>query len=313
MKVIFGIGKIKKRFPRPVLAIGVFDGLHRGHQYLIKKMVDKARRLKGTSMVMTFFPHPLHVLQPSLKSALLVSLSCRIKLIEALNVDACVVVNFTKRFSRLSAHQFIKRYLLTPISPREVFVGDDFRFGRKRSGSIELLKKCGQAYGFKVNAIAAVKKNGRIIRSTLIRNLLKRGKLDEAREFLGRPVSIAGEVTRGDNRGGLLGFPTANIDPPQNLILPFGVYFVEAAWKKKTFAGMANVGKRPSFKTDNKVNVEVHIFDFNKNIYGQKLEIKFIKKIRDEKKFASRQELAAQLKCDEQNIRAMMCPVSNLP
>ncbi|MFH1360080.1 MAG: bifunctional riboflavin kinase/FAD synthetase [Candidatus Omnitrophota bacterium] len=307
MKVISAIGSVKQKFQRPVVAIGVFDGLHRGHQFLIRKVIKRAKSIKGTSMAMTFFPHPVHVLKPKAYLPFLVSLEHRLKLIENLGIDVCIVIDFTKKFSRLSPKSFLEKYLVKGIRPQEVFVGQDFHFGKKRLGDWQLLQKLGRARGFKVTSIAPIKSNGRMISSTRIRQIITQGNIELAARLLGRPVSVFGRVKRGDRRGKNLGYPTANIDPFREVIPPCGVYLVKIEIKRKFFVGIANVGFRPSFKKrKRKINVEVHIFHFHKNIYGQKIEISFLKKIRDEKKFSTRKLLIEQLKKDEQNAKKLL-------
>ncbi len=307
MKVIYGIGKVEKIFKNAVLAIGVFDGLHIGHQKLIKAAVEKARSLKGPAIVMTFSPHPVQVLKPKDYLPFIVSLPHRLKLIEQLDVMACVVVHFTKRFSQLDAQEFIKHYLVRRINPKEIFVGNDFRFGKDRRGTLENFKEAGRKYQFKVNTMVPVKGGRTKIGSSRIRQLIIDGKLTMAKRFLGRYVSIMGKVISGDSRGKKLGFPTANLHPENSVIPPIGVYAAYAIVDNKKLKGMANVGRRPSFKKrSSNINIEIHIFDFQKNLYGKEIIIEFVKKIRNEKVFASKEKLIAQLKRDEIKTRAIL-------
>lgn len=194
MKVIYGIGKVKKVFKNVVLAIGVFDGLHLGHQELIKRAIKRAKDIKGKVFVMTFSPHPVHVLHPNVHLPFIVSVPYRLKLIKNLGVAACVVVHFTKRFSHLSPQKFIKKYLVEHINPKEVFVGDDFRFGENRSGTLDFFREAGRKYGFNINAVHPVVNGGvSKISSTTIRELITQGKLASAKKLLGRPVAIMGK------------------------------------------------------------------------------------------------------------------------
>jgi riboflavin kinase/FMN adenylyltransferase len=313
MKVIYGIGKVKKVFKNAVLAIGVFDGIHIGHQKLIKAAVKKARSLGGPAIVMTFSPHPVQVLKPDHYLPFVISLKHRLKIIERLDVMVCVVVHFTKRFSRLAAGEFVKRYLVDPIHPKEIFVGNDFRFGKDRSGTLEYFKEAGRTYGFKVHAITPVKGERAKIGSSRIRRMITGGKLTSAKKFLGRNVSLMGKVVRGDQRGKGLGFPTANIHPENAVVPPTGVYAVYIRVNNKKFKGMANVGLRPSFKKgNNSINVEVHIFDFQKNLYGREIIVEFVKNIRKERTFDSKEKFIAQLKRDEIKSRAILNLNSNL-
>lgn len=307
MKVIYGIGKVKKTFRNTVLAIGVFDGLHIGHQKLIREAVKKARSLGAPAIVMTFFPHPVQVLKPEKYLPFVVSLSHRLKLIERLDVAACVVVHFTKRFSQLAAEEFIKRYLVDRIHPAEIFVGNDFCFGKDRRGTLEYFKEAGRKYGFKVNTVLPVKGGKKKIGSSRIRRLITDGKLCAAKKFLGRNVSIMEKVVHGDRRGRGLSFPTANLHPQNAVVPPVGAYATYVVIDNKRFKGMTNVGLRPTFKKGHSsVNVEVHIFDFQRTLYGKEIVVEFIKKIRNERVFALKEKLIAQLKRDEIKSRAIL-------
>ncbi len=299
MRIFNGIASVKKKFANPVVAIGVFDGVHLGHQLLIRKAVERAKALGGQSIVMTFDPHPVHVLRPENHLPLLVSLPFRLKLITALGVDIAVVVRFTKAFSHLLPEQFISKYLIKPFSPREVIVGDDFRFGQNRTGTIAIFKDAGQKYGFEVVSVKTGKLGDKKFSSTKARDYIAVGNLKKAAEILGRPVSLLGHVVRGDKRGKTLGYPTANIIPSGEILPPQGVYCVRVFYGKEFYYGLANVGVRPSFHQEDHLNVEVHIFDFNKNVYGQEIGVEFLHKIRNELYFPSSQELVAQIKKDE--------------
>lgn len=299
MKIFNGLKAVKGNFRNPVIAIGVFDGLHLGHQLLIRKAVSRAKALRGTAVVMTFDPHPVHVLRPENHLPLVVSLPYRIKLIGSLGVDAVVIVRFTKSFSRLAPEQFIKRYLLRPFSPAEVIVGDDFRFGQNRAGTIEIFEDAGRKNNFRVISVKTQKGGHKKFSSTSARDAIAVGDLKKASQILGRPVALFGQVVSGDRRGKTLGFPTANIVPQGEILPPQGVYVVRVQHQGKVLKGMANIGVRPSFHKDEHLNVEVHLFDFNKNIYGHEIVIEFLHKVRNELHFPSSQALVAQLKKDE--------------
>ena len=304
MKVIYVAGRDQFPFKKPFLAIGIFDGVHHGHQMLIGQVVRKARAAGGTSVVMTFDPHPVHVLHPQIDCPLLVSVVHRLKLIEALGVDVCLVIRFTKKFSHLTPEQFIQNYLVPRIHPQEVFLGDDFRFGQNRSGGLDFLKEAARQYGFKVNIVSAVKFHKERISSTRIRKLIADGKFFAAGRLLGRRVSILGRVVKGDSRGRKLGFPTANLECGCDPLIPPGVYMVYATLDKNKFKGIANVGFRPSFyKREEKILFEVHILDFHQNIYGREMIVEIIQKLRDEKEFLTQEALIAQIKADEIKAR----------
>ena len=299
MKIFKGIESVAGKFKNPVIAIGVFDGLHCGHQLLIGKAVARAKVLRGTSVVMTFDPHPVHVLRPENHLPLLISLPYRLKLIQSLGVDAVVVVRFTKSFSRLAPQQFIKKYLLKPFAPVEVIVGDDFRFGQNRAGTIDLFEQAGEENGFRVLSIKTKNGGHKKFSSTAARDAIAVGDFKKAAHIFGRPVSLMGKVVVGDKRGKTLGFPTANIVPQGEILPPQGVYVVRVEHQGKFLRGMANVGVRPSFHKDERLNIEVHLFDFNKNIYGHEIVIEFLHKVRNELHFPSSQALVKQLKKDE--------------
>jgi riboflavin kinase / FMN adenylyltransferase len=309
MKVIFGLGKITSDLKGCVLAIGIFDGLHLGHQALIKNLVRRAKALNQKSVVLTFAPHPVYVLHPRKYLPYIVSLSYRLKLIEELGVDVCIVHRFTKSFSHLTPEQFIKKYLIGRISPREIYVGDDFHFGRNRRGDVDDFQNAGRIYGFKVDIVSSIKSAKSKISSTHIRHLIQQGQLAEAQKLLGRPVSLLGKVIHGDGRGKNLGFPTVNICTHEEVLPPIGVYAVEVEAGRKKYQGMANVGFRPSFKSPSEsIGIEVHIFHFDRDLYGQEILVKFFQKIRNEKKFSSNEALIAQLKEDEHRILTYFRP-----
>jgi len=309
MKIIYKIGRVNQSFKKSVLTIGIFDGVHIGHKKLISKAVKRARHLKTKAVIMTFSPHPIHILHPELSLTFLTSLPYRLKLMEDLGIDACIIVRFTKQFSKLTPDKFIKHHLIKYLNPAEIFVGEDFRFGQSRQGGFDSFKEAGQKYGFKVKGVRPLiddHKNKKIS-STQIRHHIDKGKLKAAAAFLGRNVSIMGEVIKGDARGKTLGFPTANIFSHNEILPPIGVYASQIIIGKRIYRGMSNIGVRPSFNTQNtRINIEVHIFDFNKNLYGKNIIIEFIQKIRNEKIFPSKEKLILQLKKDEIKARNIL-------
>ncbi len=300
MKVISLVGNSKLYLKKTCAAIGIFDGVHRGHQYLIKKMLSAARRLSAKPIVITFFPHPAHVLRPDLKLGYLTSLEDRFRLLESLGVAACLVVPFNRSFAKIQPQKFIQDILVKKLGVKAVFVGQDFHFGKDRSGDIALFQKLALECGYEMHPVSALKQGREVISSTRIRQLIGTGKLKEAARLLGRPVSVSGAVVKGAKRGKGLGFPTANIAYEADILPPQGVYVVKVWVGKKEYPAMANIGTRPSFeKQVSQLHLEVHVLDFSKNLYGKRLEVQFLKKVRSEKKFSSPQELVKQIQKDE--------------
>ncbi len=312
MKVISLNGSSKLKFKRTCVAIGIFDGVHRGHQYLILKMIKAARRLRASPLVITFFPHPAHVLRPDIDLKYLNSLQDRFRFLSGLGVAYCLVVPFDKTFARIEPEDFIKKILVRQLGVKAIFVGEDFRFGKDRSGDIGLFKKLGPECGYAMHPVSALKQGRQVISSTRIRLLISAGKLKEAAALLGRPVSVSGPVIKGSRRGKALGFPTANVDyqqgtvplnskeqSPAAILPPKGVYLVKAHLGRKVYPALANIGTRPSFERQkDHLHLEVYILNFSKNIYGRHIEVQFIKRIREEKKFSSPQELIQQIQKD---------------
>lgn len=309
MKVIYGVGRLKKF--RPVTAIGIFDGFHLGHRKLIKNTVRRAKILKAKSLVLTFWPHPQNVVGPQKGTPHLISLQHRLDFFKALAVDYCLVINFTKRFSKITAQDFIQELLIKKIRPREIFVGKNFRFGKGAKGDIKLLKENSLKFNYKLNVLADIKINKKIVSSSLIRNLIQQGRLKEAAKFLGRRVCVLGTVIKGQTLGRHLGIPTANINAHHEVIPPAGVYIVKVILKKEEFWGLCYIGTRPTFKNKFKnknlpLHIEVHIFNFKKVIYGKDLKIEFMKRIRGQFKFASPQQLIQRIKKDIRFAKSLL-------
>lgn len=291
MEIIQGLKKIKK-YKNAVVALGVFDGVHRGHRKILAYAVKTAVRIKGKSIALTFYPHPQ-------KEASLYSIEHRLKLIAELGIDACIVIKFTKAFSRMEPQNFVTGILVKKIGARFIFIGKNFRFGKNCSGDHRLLEEKSRAGNFKLKVFNVLKSNNRIISSTLIRRLIKSSRLKEAEKLLGRRVSILGTVGKGSRLGRILGFPTANINPHHEIVPAPGVYAVKIFFSKKIYYGACYIGTRPTISPSNrKIRIEVHIFDFRKNIYGKTLEIQFLKLIRNDIRFATFSDLSSQIRKD---------------
>ncbi len=290
---------------KTIAAIGIFDGVHLGHRAIIKSAVRRARTIKGKSVVITFHPHPLKVLQPDRPIPLLMSTAHRLRLIGELGVDSCLLLKFNKRFSNFQPRDFVKKILVEELKVSEVYIGSDFIFGKNGVGNAILLKKFGRCYGFQVKIMPMIKIKGRVVSSTAIRNLIMKGKLNEALELLGRPVTVFGTVVKGARRGKLLGYPTANINPHHEAIPPSGVYAVWVRLKNRRYGGALYIGTRPTFEETEPV-IEVYIFNFRKLIYGEDVEIIFVKKTRGDRKFRTQQKLVEQIKKDGLNVRRIL-------
>ncbi|MCP4649991.1 MAG: bifunctional riboflavin kinase/FAD synthetase [PVC group bacterium] len=309
MEIISGLSKFKKdKYQGPlVVAIGTFDGVHLAHQAIISAAVKKARELNGTSIILTFSPHPLKVTNPQKTPALLTSLDHRIRLISELNADVCLIANFRKWFSGLTPEAFCEKILKDKISAAWIVVGEKFNFGNKKSGDIENLKSCGKRFNYKVEVLPLLADNGFILSSSLIRRCIETGHLEKAETMLGRQFSVLGTVKKGSQRGNKLGFPTANIDPHQEAVPPEGVYAVKAVFQGTLYDGMLNIGTRPTFDHTAKEQViELHIFDFDKNIYKEDIEVFFIEETRKEKHFSSPDLLRKQIAKDAVKIRKIL-------
>jgi len=281
---------MKKILYPAVITIGIFDGVHKGHQAILKKVIEEANKSRLKSVVITFDPHPVRILYPGAKIPFLMSLEHRIRLIKKMGVDDCLVMRFTKEFSKLSPEDFIKRVLINKLNLKALVTGGNFLFGFKEKGDIALLRRLSRAYNFKFYSAAPLKMGGAFISSTRIRRLIEKGNLKLASKMLGRPVTILGTVVKGKRLGRKIGFPTANIDPHHESIPPSGVYRVNVALGKKFYRGILNI-------SGHKI-IEVHIFNFKKPIYGKDIEVIFKQKIRDEKKFNSLEDLKKQIQLD---------------
>ncbi len=298
MNIIRRISDLRKPFKRPVLAMGVFDGLHHGHRKLIAKAIQRARVIDGQVVVITFDPHPRQVVHPQKDLTLISSLAYRLKLLEEMGVDVCILVKFTKRFSSMEPAVFIRRYVQQRIGAVEIVVGDDFCFGKDRRGNVGALKELGGECGFQVRVISTRQRGAKQVSSSRIREFIREGDIDHAQHLLDRPVAVYGRVVRGDRRGRLLGYPTANLNPHTIGMAPMGVYCARVSIKDRVYFGMANIGHRPSFKGRGLVNIEVHIFEFKGDLYGQNILIEFLKRVRDERAFPDQAALIEQLHRD---------------
>jgi len=300
MKIITNLKQLTEKFRKPVVAIGIFDGVHLGHKKVLKMAAEKARRLSGTSIVVTFDPHPQRVLDTIGAPPLLVSTKHRLNLISKEGMDVACVLNFNEAVAGHAASEFVKKTLVKKLGAHTIVIGSDFRFGRSKKGDINLLRRLGKEFNFTVIGVPLLKIGPGPVSSTRIRALIMSGKLKEASGLLGRPVSILGTVVKGNRRGRLLGYPTANINPHHEAIPPSGVYAVYAMFEGRKYKGILNIGRRPTFLNDGaEPTIETHIFGFGKSIYGKDIEVIFVKRLREEKRFPGKKELVKQIRIDE--------------
>lgn len=293
-------------FSRTVVTIGNFDGVHLGHRAILGKVVGRARELEAQPVAVTFDPHPLKVLRPQMNLPLLTTPEQKLKLLSSAGLAAVVVLPFTPEFAALPPRDFVVQYFIDRLRVREVVVGHDYCFGRHREGNIDLLKEMGRSHGFTVQVVWAVEVDGAVVSSSLIRALLKLGKAEEAANLLGRPYGVVGRVIQGKGRGAkLLGVPTANLRPENELLPATGIYAVWVQRGSETYAGAANIGTAPTFE-NGEFSLEVHLLDFQGDLYGETLEVEFVARLREERRFPSLEALAAQIRADIATTRGIL-------
>ncbi|MBN2419345.1 MAG: bifunctional riboflavin kinase/FAD synthetase [Deltaproteobacteria bacterium] len=306
MSIITDLNELKKPLKNPVLTIGNFDGVHRGHLALFDRVKELASGIQGQSVVMTFEPHPIKVVKPGNGPKLITPVEQKLRLIAEAGIDVILCLPFNKEFASISANDFVKELLVNKIGVKEIVVGYDYNFGAGREGNIELLKKLGDELGFKVHVVKQIHLNNTLVSSTSIRNLVSGGNLPEAKRMLGRDYQITGIVKTGMGRGRkILGFPTANLTPVDELIPKNGVYAVKAYVHDKWYNGVCNIGINPTFGGTS-LSIETHVLDFSGDIVGERFTIKFIARLRDEKNFNSKDELAAQIERDVIKAREIL-------
>ena len=297
MEIYKKLTEITKKYPRPAVALGMFDGVHIGHASIIKRAVELARLNNGTSMVFTFSNHPLSILNPEREPLAIGSKLLRRKIVKSLGVDVMIELAFTKEFSRISPEDFLA-LLEERIAPLYVVTGQNFTFGKLGKGNGRMLIREGINYGFTAEICPTITADKKTVSSTRIRELIAQGDLKSVNELLGRSFSYVAKVVHGDKRGRKLGFPTANLDiGERQAMLPNGAYVVGVSFGEKNYCGIANIGDNPTFGID-KRRIEVYIHDFNSNLYGQEITVSFISKLREERKFNSVDELVNQLRQD---------------
>lgn len=304
MKTIHGI----ENFPASegsIVTIGTFDGVHLGHQQILKQLIDTSQQSKLKSVLLTFFPHPRMVLQPDIPMRLIQTIEEREKALRKTGLDYLVIHPFSEKFSRLSADDYVKQILVEKLNVRKVVVGYDHRFGRNRTASLEDMYNYADIYDFEVIEIDAKKIKSTAVSSTKIRKAIDEGDIALANSYLGDPFTLEGVVVHGDKRGRELSYPTANIElQNKHKIIPKqGVYLIQSDLDNQVVYGMMNIGTKPTFDTTNP-SIEVHFFDWNGDLYDQTLQVKLLKWVREEQKFDSVEELQAQINADERYCRS---------
>ncbi len=283
-----------------VMTLGVFDGLHIGHQRIMKKVVERAKAIGAVPTVMTFDPHPRAVLYPDSAPPLLQTLDQRLANFEVLGIEQAIIIPFDEDFAAIEAEEFLTEIVHERLQAIEVYLGKGFAFGKRRAGNIDLLRKLSGELGFYADEVDEVALRGQRVSSSAIRKLLSHGKINLARRMLGRPYGVEGVIERGAQRGRTIGFPTANLKPHNRVIPKFGVYatatLVEGVWRRS----ITNIGVRPTFENDNEPSIETYIFDLDEDLYGDVLRVRFLHRIRDERKFNGIDELKAQIEKDTQ-------------
>lgn len=286
-----------------VLTLGVFDGLHLGHQRIMQTVVERAAAIGAVPTAITFDPHPRAVLHPETAPPLLQTLDQRLANLEVMGIKQAIVIPFDREFAAREADEFLTNIIHERLQAKEVYLGKGFEFGRNRGGNIDLLRKMSSELGFIADEVDEVQLRGQRISSSAIRRLLAEGKVNLARRMLGRPYGVEGVIIRGLRRGHTIGFPTANLKPHNRVIPRYGVYatatLIDGTWRKS----ITNIGVRPTFESEADASIETFVFDFDGDLYGAVLRVRFLHRIRDERKFNGIEELTAQIKTDSERAR----------
>lgn len=313
LEIFRGISDLTREFVRPVMTLGNFDGVHLGHQAILKLVIDRARALSGESILYTFEPHPRRVLQVESDLRLLDTFDQKCETLARLGVDAVIAEPFDREFAQVSPERFIGHHIHERIRPVEVYVGYDFHFGRDREGSMRMLTERGPHLGFSVTVVPEVQVEGRDVNSTRIRELLAEGSVEEAALLLGRPFCARGEVIEGDRRGRTIGFPTANLAPETEILPAPGVYYghltclgEDAPSGGHPLPVVTNVGYRPTFRDGRDLVAEAHVIDFSGELYGVEVDLTFEGRLREEKRFESVDALREQIAADVDQARARL-------
>jgi len=309
MKLLIGASNIKPNLDYPVVAIGNFDGVHLGHQAIIAETIKRAKMNNGTAVVLTFEPHPRRYLQPEETFKLLNTFQIKTRIIESFGIDVTYTTEFNKAFAELSPEDFATKFLHEKMACKEVIVGQNFRFGKDRAGTLDDLIVYGKKLGFNVISPDPIKVDGHIVSSSEVRKQLMSGNVALAAKMLGRYYIVEGKVIRGDDRGAALGFPTANLRLPNELIPKEGIYAARADFLKTDGFGTKDcvvyIGSRPTFDSKG-LSLEVHVFDFDKNLYEKRLRVTLIDWVRGDERFEDEAELSRQIQKDVDKAKAIL-------
>jgi riboflavin kinase/FMN adenylyltransferase len=303
MEIIKGIENLKRPLKNPVVTLGNFDGVHLGHQEIFKRVKEEAIKIHGEGVVITFEPHPLKVLAPAKFLPLLTPFRKKMILIEKSGIETVLSIEFSLAFSEISSSEFIESILVEKVKVKKVIIGYNYHFGKGQRGNAHTLEEAGSFFNFEVEVVEPLKVDQTIVSSSKIRNLIQGGEVEVASRLLGRHYPIFGKVVEGAKRGKTLGFPTANLEISDELYPKTGVYAVEVVWHQQHFNALANVGLNPTFSSpigtrEERFSLEIHILNFNQEIYGEEIEVHFKKRIRDEVRFESPSLLIEQIKKD---------------
>ncbi len=302
MRVIRGVPDKRLGLKNAIVTIGNFDGIHVGHQEIFNELVETSRSVGGTSVVISFNPHPLKILFPEKCPSLINTFREKAELLSRMDIDCLVCIRFTKAFSEIDPLSFIKDVLLDKIGMNKLLVGYDFGFGKGREGSIDFIRESSGDLGYEMKVIDPLKLGDVTVSSTLVRKLIREGKVARAKTYLGRPFSIRGRVVHGDARGRELNFPTANISAFNKMVPPNGVYLAECLVDGVKYPSLVNIGRRPTFGNDKRL-IETYLLDFDKDIYGRFIRVFFLRHLRDEMKFDGAEELKAKMTEDLQEAK----------
>jgi riboflavin kinase / FMN adenylyltransferase len=287
---------------RAVLSVGNFDGLHLGHQRILRQVIERARAERGVAAVITFDPHPLKVLRPGQAPPLVETTNQRMEQFGAIGLEAALVLHFDRALAALSPEEFVRGVLVEKLKTAAVLVGQNFRFGHRQEGNVETLTESGHRFGFSVQIVEPVMIDGEFVSSTGVRNAVAEGRVAHAARLLGRPFALTGQIVRGAGRGATVLFPTLNLAPEQELLPKVGVYATETYVEGRLYRSATNVGFRPTFD-GTLLGVESHLFDFSRELTQGRLEVRFWERLRDERKFSGPGELRAQIAADLRQVR----------